>query len=130
MASLTDFGERLALNVANGGAATATLRWLALYTAAPGEGGGGTQVSGGSYARRQIDFNFAATSGGTTTAANAGAITFPTATSSWGTVTHFGIFDASTGGNLIWYGPLSASKTIQAGDVLVFNNLSISSSMA
>jgi hypothetical protein len=129
MASLTDFGERLVLNATNGGAATATNRFVGLFTAAPGEAGGGTEVSGGAYVRRQINFTLAATSGGTTTAANNSTITFPTATSSWGTITHFAIFDASTGGNMIWHGPLNASRAVGSGDQFFFNTGDVSTSM-
>jgi len=47
---------------------------------------------------------------------NNGAITFPSPTASWGTVTHFGIFDAASSGNLLFHGALTASKTINSGD--------------
>lgn len=91
--------------------------YVALFTAAPNDGGGGTEVSGGSYARVQKacnTTNFPSASGGAI--ANGTAITFPQATASWGVVTHFGIFDASTNGNLLYWGDLSASKTIDSGD--------------
>ena len=51
-------------------------------------------------------------------ATNSAAIEFPTATASYGTVTHIGVFDASTGGNLIAYAALTTSKAIDTGDVL------------
>ena len=86
--------------------------YLALYTAAPGETGGGTEVSGGAYARQSVAFT---TSGNTTS--NSAAVEYPTATASFGTVTHVGVFDASTGGNLMAYATLSSSKTIDTGDV-------------
>jgi len=86
--------------------------YLALYTAAPGETGGGTEVSGGAYARQSVAFT---TTGNTTS--NSAAVEYPTATSSFGTVTHVGVFDASTGGNLMAYATLSSSKTIDTGDV-------------
>jgi hypothetical protein len=100
---------------------------VALYTAAPGETGGGTEVSGGGYARvanNPQDSNWNGTHGTTSGASsgsggvvsNAGTLTFPTPTASWGTVTHFGLFDATTGGNLLVYGALTASKTINNGD--------------
>lgn len=87
-------------------------KYVALYTAAPGETGGGTEVSGTSYARQTVAF----TTSGDTTSNNA-AVEFPTAGSAWGTVTHVGVFDASTGGNLLCYAALSSSKTIDSGDV-------------
>jgi len=86
--------------------------YLALYTAAPGETGGGTEVSGGAYARQSVAFT---TTGNTTS--NSAAVEYPTATASFGTVTHVGVFDASTGGNLMAYAALSSSKTIDTGDV-------------
>lgn len=90
--------------------------WVAVYTADPTEADSGTEVTGGSYARQQILAAgwASATAGAITTAAD---ITFPTATANWGTLTHVGVRDASTTGNLIWYGPLTASKVINTGDV-------------
>lgn len=86
--------------------------YLGLFTAAPSEDGtGGTEVSGGSYARQAITFG--APSAGATD--NTATITFPTATANWGTVIGVGIFDASTSGNLFIYAALSASQTINTG---------------
>jgi len=90
-----------------------TAWYVGLFTAAPGETGGGTEVSGGSYAREAATFTVSGD-----TASNSGAIEFPTATASWGTITHVAIFDASTSGNMIAYASLAASKTIDSGDVL------------
>lgn len=93
--------------------------WVGLFTAAPSDAGGGTEVSGGSYARKSTagaDWN-AAASGSTS---NANAITFVTPTGSWGTATHFGLFDAATTGNLLWWGSLTTSKTIGSGDTASF----------
>ena len=89
-----------------------TQLYLGLFTAAPGEAGGGTEVSGGSYARQSVDFD-AAASGATQ---NAAEVLFPVASANWGTVTHIALFDASTAGNMIWYGALTASKAIDSGD--------------
>jgi len=86
--------------------------YVALFTAAPGEAGGGTEVSGGSYVRRQGSFTVSGN-----TATTSAAIEYPTATASYGTVTHIGIFDASSGGNMLAYAALTASKTIASGDV-------------
>lgn len=97
--------------------------WVGLFTATPSDTGGGTEVSGGSYARVAV----VRTGAGWNTAAgtlalsdNTGAITFPTATGSWGTVTQFGIFDAATTGNLLYWGDLTASKTVGNGDTASF----------
>jgi hypothetical protein len=101
--------------------------YVALFTAAPSDAAGGTEVSGGGYARvnlAPLDTNWKATQGGTSgvssgtggATANAVAITFPAPSANWGTVTHFGIFDASSGGNLLIWDVLTASRTILSGD--------------
>jgi len=87
--------------------------YLALFTAvSDGEAGTVTEVSGGGYARQTVAFT---TSGNTTS--NTGAVEYPTATANYGTVTHVGIYDASSSGNLMAYASLSSSKTIETGDV-------------
>lgn len=84
---------------------------------ADAEAGSITEVSGGSYARvarAPLDANWnASTTNGTT--ANTASIQFPAATADWGTCTHFGIWDAATGGNLLIYAPLTAARTITNG---------------
>lgn len=90
-----------------------TAWYLGLFTAAPGESGGGTELSGSGYARQAITFTVSGN-----TASNNAAIEFPTASGSWGTITHVAVFDASTSGNMIAYASLTASKTIDTGDVL------------
>ena len=88
-------------------------KYLALFTAvADGETGSVTEVSGGGYARQSVAF----TTSGNTTSNNA-AVEFPTATGNYGTVTHVGVYDASTSGNLMAYAALSSNKTIETGDV-------------
>ena len=87
--------------------------YLALYTATPSASGGGTEVSGGGYARQTVAFTTTAQ-----TSSNTAAVEYPTATANYGTVTSVGVFDASSGGNLLAFGNLSASKTISTGDVL------------
>ena len=93
--------------------------YISAYTSDPADDDSGTECSGGSYARVSVTNNateFPAASGGTK--ANANAITFPEATASWGTVTHIGIHDASSSGNLLMHGALSSSKAIGSGDTL------------
>jgi len=102
---------------------------VGLFTSTPSDTGGGTEVSGGSYARAQLNpdqSNWAATQGGTGgpgassgtggATSNLAAITFPSPTGNWGTVTSFGIFDNSSGGNLLYWGALASNKTINNGD--------------
>jgi len=101
-----------------------TTLYVGLLTAAPSDAGGGTEVSGNAYARvacNPDDANWAATSGTNGTTSNVSAINFPTPTpSGWGTVTHFAIYDASTAGNMLFWSPLTASKTINASDTVSF----------
>jgi len=95
--------------------------YLALYTVAPTDVGGGTEVTGGSYVRQLITFG-APVSG---VVSNSGSITFPTATADWGTIVAVGIFDASVAGNLLYYGNLTASKTILTSDQISFPNAAL-----
>lgn len=97
--------------------------YLALYKSDPTDADTGTEVSGGSYARQEITFT--APSNGVTS--NAADILFPAATSSWGTITHVGIRDALTAGNLLYFGPLTTSKAIASADQfkVLANQLSV-----
>ena len=99
----------------NSSATRPTAWYVALFTSAPSDAGGGTEVSGGAYARQAVTFSVSGN-----TATNSGAIEYSTATAGYGTVTHVGIFDASTGGNLIAHSALTTSKAIDTGDVLRF----------
>lgn len=120
MTAISDYLEAKILNWALRGTAMGTAPatvYVALFTAAPNDAGGGTEVAGGSYARVGVSttggFN-APTTGGLSD--NAADITFPTPTAAWGTVTHIGVFDAATGGNLLFHGALTTSKTVNNGD--------------
>lgn len=93
--------------------------YVALFTAAPTDAGGGTEVSGGSYARVQVsqaDASWADPSGTPRSTSNAASVTFPTPSASWGSVTHFAIYDASTSGNLLYWAALTTAKTVNNGD--------------
>ena len=121
MAGFSDYLEDKVLEHVFGGntyTAPSTL-YVALYTSAPSDTGGGTEVSGGGYVRKTATFNVSGTN--PTTASNVGAIEYPTATANYGTVTSVGIFDASSGGNLLAYANLTASKVVSTGDVFRFN---------
>jgi hypothetical protein len=121
MAGFTNYAEDLVLDwlLTNAAATRPTAWYVALYTVAPGETGGGTEVSGGSYARTAVTFTVSGTA--PTTASNSAAVEFAAATASWGTVVAAGIFDASTSGNLLAFANLTTSKTVDSGDVLRFN---------
>lgn len=98
-------------------ALTSPSAYLSLYTSDPGETDSGTELSGNGYARLAVSFGNA--SGGSATGPTT-AKEFTASGASWGTVTHFGIHDALTAGNLLYYGALTASKTIADGDTLRF----------
>jgi hypothetical protein len=130
MAALSDYLEnRLVDWLLRGQAFTppATVH-VGLLTGAPSDSGGGTEVAGGSYARASVASslaNWAGTqSAGSTVAStgtggqtsNNGVITFPLPTANWGVVTHIGVYDAASGGNLLFHAPLTASKTVNDGD--------------
>ena len=96
--------------------------YVALYTAAPTDAGGGTEVSGGSYARVSVTNN--ATNFPSAAASlkqNGTAIVFPQATADWGTVVAFGIHDHITNDSLLIWGDLTASKSVENGDTAQFN---------
>jgi len=88
--------------------------YLALFTSNPDEDGSGTEVttSGTAYARQTVTFSVSGN-----TATTDAAVEFPTATANYGTVSHVGIYDASSAGNLIAYAALTTSKAIETGDV-------------
>ena len=108
---------------------TRTLQWLfsatsvtrpsawyvGLFTSNPGETSGGTEVSGGNYAREVITFTI-----GDDLATNSAAIEFNVASADWGAISHVAVFDALTGGNQIAYAAFATARTINNGDVLRF----------
>jgi len=89
-----------------------TAWFIGLFTGAPGEAGGGTEISGNAYARKTVAFSVSGNE-----ATNSAAVEFAAASGgNWGAVSHLAVFDASSGGNMIVYSALSASKTINDGD--------------
>jgi hypothetical protein len=115
MSEMSNYLENALINATlrNTSYTSPTTVYLALYTTDPTDADTGTECSGTSYARQSITFG--APSHGVST--NPAAIEFPQAGGSWGTITHIGIRDASTAGNLLYHTPLDASKTIATGDV-------------
>lgn len=146
MAAMSDFLENklidwlfraqaIGITGASAGAGSGpTTLYIGLYTANPTDTGGGTEVAGNNYGRASVTSAMGATgwagtqsagstvassgTGGTTS--NNGVITFATPSASWGTVTGFGVFDAVSGGNLLIWGALTASKVINSGDTVTF----------
>jgi hypothetical protein len=118
MSSFSDYTENLLLNwlLTTNSATRPTAWYVGLFTAAPSDTGGGTEVTGNGYAR--VATGTISISGTSTTATNAAAIEFAAASGgNWGTITHAAIFDASTGGNMLAWAPLTTSRTINSGDV-------------
>ena len=122
MAGFTDYLEnKVLLHVFGGSAYTApSTLYVGLFTAAPSDTGGGTECSGGSYARKSMP-NMTVSGTSPTQATNGAAVEFATSTCSWGTVTHCGVFDAASSGNLLGWAALTASKTVSSGDVFRFD---------
>jgi hypothetical protein len=85
-----------------------TTRYLARHTADPGETGATAEISGNGYARQAVTFG--AASGGA--ASNTSTHTFTAAGGSWGTITYFSVWDASTSGNCLYSGALTTARTI------------------
>lgn len=131
MAALSDYLRNKLIDLTLRGQAFSapTSTYVGLYTAAPTAAGGGTEVSGGAYARVEVAGDLASWAGtqgaGTTTASsgttgatsNNATVTFPAPSgANWGVVTHFGVFDAASAGNLLFFGALTTSKTINDDD--------------
>lgn len=114
--SKSDYAENKVLDWCVGRAVSTITAYVALYTAAPSDSGGGTEVTGAGYARKAtVTGDWTTASGGSIS--NAATLDFPAATANYpAAVTHFGILDAATSGNLIRWAALSASKTINNGD--------------
>lgn len=94
--------------------------YVALYIGNPTAADTGQEVTGGSYARQAVTFAAPAVSGGVQTVKNSAEIIFPIATANWGLITHVGIRDAATGGNLLYFGELENARTILTSDVFKY----------
>jgi len=128
MAEFSNFLENALINATlrNTSYTSPATVYVALYTSDPTDADTGTECSGTSYARQSVTFG--APSNGATT--NSAAVEFPQAGGAWGTITHIGIRDASTAGNLLYHTALDASKTIATGDVFRIASGSLSVTLA
>lgn len=125
MPGKSDVLESAVLNYVFRGVAMPTLTsvYVSLHTSDPTDAGSGTEVSGGSYARVAVTRttgSWAAPSdnAGAQQTSNSAAITFPTPSANWpGPITHVGIFDAATAGNLLYSAALGTPRTVNNGDV-------------
>jgi hypothetical protein len=90
--------------------------YVALFTAAPSDAGGGTEVTGGSYARQTVTFTAPAPD----SVENTADVNFPIATADWGTIVAFAIMDAASAGNMLYFANLAASRTVLTNDQFRF----------
>ena len=116
MSALSDYAENKLLDHLLGTTTytAPTTVYIGLATASFTDANSSVELTGNNYARKSIAFEDAA-SGATD---NTSAVEFNAATGSWGNVSHFGLFDQSTGGNLLVHGAFTTPKTIASGDVL------------
>ena len=128
MAEMSNYLENALINATlrNTSYTSVATIYVALYTSDPTDADTGTEVTGGSYARTSV--TFAAPSNGVSL--NSADVTFPTCTAGWGTVTHIGLKDASTAGNLLYHTPLDTSKTIDSGDIFKISTGNLSVTLA
>lgn len=140
MAAMSDYLENKIIDwLFRGQAFTPpTTLHVGLLTSAPSDTGGGTEITGNAYTRVAVSSSLAnwagtqsaastvASTGATGTTSNNGVIAFPTPIASWGTVGFFGVYDAASVGNLLFYGALNNAKTINVGDDVRFPISSLS----
>lgn len=120
MSSFSDYTENLVLNwlFTTNSATRPTAWYLGLFTAAPSDTGGGTEVTGNGYSRKATG-TMSVSGTSPTNCTNSAAIEFDAASGgNWGTITHVAIFDASTSGNMLGWAALTTSRTINDGDIL------------
>lgn len=116
MSALSDYLENEILDhILSVGAYTMPSNvYVGLSTGSFADDNSGTEITGNNYARVVASFGVAASG----TSSNDAAIEFAAATGSWGSVSHFGIFDAASAGNLLIHGAFTTAKTIASGDIL------------
>ena len=117
MAGKSDYFENAVLNTLRNVSLAVPNVYVALFTTLPGEDAtGGVEVSGGSYARQVGTFDAPAAG----SMASAADVVFPQATANWATIVGFGLYDAATNGNLLYFNNLTTSKQIDSGDQFRF----------
>lgn len=126
MAAASDYLETAALNwsLTTSAVTRPTTWYVALFTTATTDAGGGTEVTGGSYARTAVTFSVTGN-----VASNTGNVLFPTATANWGTVTHVAIYTAASGGSMLYHGAATSSKLIETGDAYLISSGNLSVTM-
>lgn len=118
--SLTNYGEQKILDhILRNTAFPSVNPYLALFKSNPGEGGiVSGEVSGGGYVRQPVVFSEISSEG---EMKNSAVVTFPEATDAWGLITHWGIMDSQSGGNMILYGDVDEAKQVGKSDLIKFN---------
>lgn len=133
--SKSDYLEKAILDHLVGGSTLAkpTNVYIAVSTAAYSDAATGasmTEVTGGGYGRVAVSNNASnwpnATGSSPALKQNGAPFTFPTASSSWGTLLSFYIVDAASGGNILYGGDLATAKTVGSGDTATFATGTIS----
>lgn len=126
MSAASDYTENLALKflLTTETATRPTAWYLALFTSDPTDANTGDEVTTAASGYSREDIAFSVTND---TGTNSATVTFDAALIDWGTVTHVGVFDAATGGNLLFHGSVTTSKQIDVGDTfqVTQGNLSI-----
>ena len=127
MAELSNYLENKLLDhvLRNESFTSPTTVYVDLYTSNPGDDNSGTEVSGGSYARQILNVT-TATGGIVTSSAD---VTFPQATAQWGTISHIGLLDALSSGNLLMHTPLTTSRLVDTGDVIKISTGDLTASL-
>jgi hypothetical protein len=128
MAAMSNYLENAVINAVlrNTTYTSPATVYVALFTTDPTDANTGTECTGASYVRKAMTFG--APSNGVSS--NSSAVEFDQATTSWGTITHMGLYDASTSGNLLFHGALTASKVIDTGDVFKFASAALAVTLA
>ncbi|MGY8894936.1 MAG: phage tail fiber protein [Burkholderiales bacterium] len=120
MSSFSDYAENLTLKYlfTTDSVTRPTAWYVGLFTAAPNDAGGGTEVTGSAYVRKATG-TMAVSGTSPTNCTNSAAIEFDAASGgNWGVITHVAIFDAATSGNMLGHATLTTSRTISDGDIL------------
>ena len=122
MSDISDYLEAALLNAVlrNTAYSSPAAVYLALFTSPTTDAGGGTEVTGGSYARQAVTFGAPTVVSTSQQCANSADITFPIATANWGTVTHAAVCDALTSGHLLFHGALSVQRIVNTNDQIKF----------
>ena len=131
MADMSDYLEVKLLNLTLNGTAYAGMNnpYVSLHTADPTDAGTGTEVSGTGYARVASSFGVASGTGGSVTT-DTDTTWSAAGSGGWGTVGWIGLWDASSGGNMLYHTALDASKTIDEGDVFKITSTNLTVALA